>query len=176
MGFDRFVMLSSGEEILVRPLRRDDVGELAAGFRRLSARTRYQRFFMATGPSLSARQLAYLTRIDHHDHEALVAVASGTGQIIGVARFIRSHARPDSAEIAVTIADLWQQHGVGTALLHRLAERGRQEGITQFTAEILSQNRAMLALTHKVGRVTVEIDGGTTTATIALEPDRSIAR
>jgi len=46
----------------------------------------------------------------------------------------------------VTIGDLWQQRGVGTQLLRRLADRALEEGITQFTAEILSENRAMLAV------------------------------
>jgi RimJ/RimL family protein N-acetyltransferase len=162
------VTTPSGAEFLVRPLRPDDVGELAAGFGRLSARARYQRFLTGT-PNLSAAQLAYLTQIDHHDHEALVAVTPATGEIIGVARFVRSRSRPDSAEIAVTIADEWQRRGVGTELLRRLVDRALQEGIVRFTAEILSENDAMLALAPKAGRVTVEVDGGMTAATIALE-------
>ena len=163
------VTLPSGEKLLVRPLVSDDAPELATGFGRLSARSRYQRFFTAM-PSLSAAHLSYLTRIDHHDHEALVAVIPATGEIVGVARFIRSHDRPDSAEIAVTIADSWQGRGVGTQLLHRLADRARQEGIIRLTGAILSENRAMLALIRRIGRVSVELDGSTTMATIALHP------
>lgn len=164
---DGSVWAPTSEEILVRSLRLDDVDALAAGFEQLSARSRYQRFFTGT-PSLSASQLAYLTQIDHHDHEALVAVTPDNGQIIGVARFIRSRTRQDSAEIAVTVADRWQRRGVGTLLLRRLADRALQEGITQFTAEILSENQAMLALTRKMGHVLIEPDGTTTTATIDL--------
>src|SRR5215212_404540 len=40
----------------------------------------------------------------------------------------------------------WQGRGVGKALLHRLADRARNEGITQFTALMLSDNRAMRRL------------------------------
>jgi hypothetical protein len=60
-----------------------------AGFRRLSVRSRYQRFFTAA-PKLRAREVAYLTQIDHHNHEALVAIVPATGVIVGVARFVRS--------------------------------------------------------------------------------------
>lgn len=166
---ERTMTLPSGEELLVRPLTSGDADELATGFGRLSARSRYQRFFTAM-PSLSAAQLAYLTRIDHHDHEALVAVIPATGEIVGVARFVRSHDRPDAAEIAVTIADSWQRRGVGAQLLHRLADRARQEGISRLTADILSDNRAMLALLRQLGHVSVEPDGTTTAATIVLDP------
>ena len=79
-------------------------------------------------------------------------------EIIGVARFVRSSARRHSAEIAMTIADSWQGHGLGTHLLLRLMERARAEGITEVTAEILPENRAMHALIRQVGPVTVEPD------------------
>jgi hypothetical protein len=47
-----------------------------------------------------------LTDIDHHNHEALVAVPAGkSGIIVGVARFIRDPAHPDTAEVAVAVAD-----------------------------------------------------------------------
>lgn len=164
---DRSMRMPASEEVLVRPLRLDDVDALAAGFEQLSARSRYQRFFTGMA-SLSTSRLAYLTQIDHHDHEALVAVTPDDEQIIGVVRFIRSRIRQDSAEIAVTVADRWQRRGVGRLLLRRLADRARQEGITQFTAEILSQNQAMLALIRTLGHVTVEMDGSTTAATIDL--------
>ena len=41
---------------------------------------------------LAPRQLAYLTEVDHRDHEALVALDDG-GVVIGVARYIRLRGR-----------------------------------------------------------------------------------
>jgi len=151
------VLLSSGHEVVVRPIARDDVEEIAAGFLRLSAESRFRRFAAGT-PRLSGSQLSYLTTVDHHDHEALVALAPGRTDIIGVARFVRSRTQPDSAEIAVTIADGWQRRGLGTSLLCRLVDRALAEGITRITAEILSDNRGMQALFRHLGP-TARIDG-----------------
>ena len=74
--------------MLVRALCPDDAPALAEGFEQLSEASRYRRFFTAK-PHLSEQSLAFLTAIDHHDHEALVAVEPDSGQLLGVARFIR---------------------------------------------------------------------------------------
>ena len=100
---------------------------LLAGFERLGAESRYQRF-LAPMAELSEDGITYLTDIDHHDHEALAAIDAETGDGVGVARFIRRADRPDTAEAAVTVIDEWQGRGVGTALLDLLAERARAEG------------------------------------------------
>src|SRR4051812_18947735 len=117
--------------VVIRPLEPSDRDELAAGFRRLSPESRYRRFF-APVPELSRRQLDYLTNVDQHDHVALVAVDDATGAGVGVARFVRTG--PGVAEPAVVVADDYQHQGVGAALLDRLVERAREEGVTRFVA------------------------------------------
>src|SRR3954447_19399843 len=110
--------------VVIRPLEPADREELAAGFARLSPESRYRRFF-APVAQLSERQLDYLTRVDQHDHVALVAVDDETGEGVGVARFVRT--APGVAEPAVVVADDHQHQGVGRALLDRLVERAREE-------------------------------------------------
>ena len=90
--------------MLVRPVRPDDAPCLAEAFEHLSETSRYRRFFTAK-PRLSEQSLAFFTVVDHRDHEALVAVAPDTGQLVGVARFIRIPGEPDQAEVAVTVID-----------------------------------------------------------------------
>ena len=131
--------------MLVRALRPDDAPGLAEAFEQLSETSRYRRFFTAK-PHLSEQTLAFLTDVDHHDHEALVAVAPDSGQLVGVARFIRIPGEPDLAEVAVTVIDSWQRRGLGTALLRELAQRAAEEGIRHFTAEMLAENKPMLTL------------------------------
>jgi GNAT superfamily N-acetyltransferase len=97
--------------------------------------------------------VTYLTEVDHHDHEALAAIDAETGEGVGVARFVRSADRPDTAEAAVAVIDDWQGRGVGTALLDLLAERARAEGIVRFTALLLAENREMLELLEALGPV-----------------------
>jgi GNAT superfamily N-acetyltransferase len=68
---------------------------------------------------------------------------------------VRLQSRPHLAEAAVVIADEWQGRGLGTALVKRLAERAREEGITAFTATVLTSNRHMLDVFARVGEVRV---------------------
>jgi RimJ/RimL family protein N-acetyltransferase len=163
--------LRDGREIVVRPIQPDDRAELAAGMRRLSPESRYRRFFTPTS-ELTESQLTYLTEVDHHDHEALVAVEPGTEHGIGVARFIRSPEDSERAEVAVAVADSWQGQGVATALLDRLAERARAEGVRRFSAEILAENRPMLELIEEVGPVTTkQRDHGSVEVEVELPPE-----
>jgi RimJ/RimL family protein N-acetyltransferase len=163
--------LRDGREIVVRPIQPDDRAELAAGMRRLSPESRYRRFFTPTS-ELTESQLTYLTEVDHHDHEALVAVEPGTEHGIGVARFIRSPEDSERAEVAVAVADSWQGQGVATALLDRLAERARAEGVRRFSAEILADNRPMLELIEEVGPVTTkQRDHGSVEVEVELPPE-----
>jgi RimJ/RimL family protein N-acetyltransferase len=142
------------ERIEIRPIGPDDRDALADGLRRLSAESRYRRFFSPLD-HLSEQQLTYLTEVDHHDHEALVAVEVATDQGIGVARFVRSEDDPEVAEVAVAVADDWQGQGIGSELLHRLTERARAEGIKRFSGSILEENRPMRELMAELGEVRV---------------------
>jgi len=160
--------LRDGEQIMVRPIQPEDRAELAAGMERLSPESRYRRFFTPTS-ELSAAQLTYLTEVDHHDHEALVALEPDTGHGIGVARFVRSPRDRELAEVAVAVADSWQNRGVATALLERLTKRAREEGVRRFSAEILADNRPMLELIEELGQVTTkQRDHGTVEVELEL--------
>jgi RimJ/RimL family protein N-acetyltransferase len=163
--------LRDGEQILIRPIRPDDREELAAGMERLSPESRYRRFFTPTS-GLSPAELSYLTEVDHHDHEALVAVEPGTEHGIGVARYVRSPADGELAEVAVAVADSWHNRGVATALLARLTERAREEGVRRFSAEILADNRPMLDLIEELGDVTARrLDQGSVEVEVELPPE-----
>jgi RimJ/RimL family protein N-acetyltransferase len=142
------------ERIEIRPIRPDDRAALADGIRRMSPESRYRRFFSPID-RLTDAQLTYLTEVDHHDHEALVAVERDTDRGIGVARFVRSEEDPSVAEVAVAVADDWHNQGVGSTLLHRLTERAREEGIRRFSGSVLEENRPMMELLRELGDVQV---------------------
>jgi GNAT superfamily N-acetyltransferase len=159
----------------IRPIEPDDRDALARGFDRLSEQSRYRRFLSPRGP-LSQAELSYLTEVDHHDHEALVAVDPETEEGVGVARFIRSPEDPAVAELAVAVADDWQRQGVGSVLAAELAKRARDEGITCFTALALAENDAILGLLQDLGEVRT---GRTQLGTVELAvdlPDDGISR
>ena len=148
------VRLRDGSRVRVRPGRRADRGLLLRGFERLSPSSRYRRFLAST-PELSGAMVRYLTEIDHHDHEALVAIDDGTGEGVGVARYVRHSDRPAAAEVAVTVVDYWQGRGLGTLLMEALSARARQEGIASFTALMLAANDEMMELLRRLGPVRV---------------------
>src|SRR4051794_17859923 len=134
------IVLRDGSAIVVRPVRRSDPSLLAGLFDRLSAQSRQRRYLTAKA-ELTTAELRYLTDVDHHGHEALVAL-SRDGRAVGVARFVRSPAQPNSAEVAITIVDEWQSRELGTELVTRLVERAREEGVHRFVALISKENQA----------------------------------
>jgi RimJ/RimL family protein N-acetyltransferase len=147
--------LRSGHDVLVRPIRPDDKEGMVQAFERLSPDSRYRRFFSPV-PQLSAKQLRYLTEVDHHSHEALLAIDPRTRQGIAVGRFVRSPDNPQVAEVAVAVVDDWQARGLATTLLHDLTHRAREEGIERFTASVLSGNTAAVELFQHVAGARVE--------------------
>ena len=161
------VALSDGTTVLIRTVEPRDAEELAAGYELLSETSAYQRFFTVL-PRLSPQQVRFFTQVDHRDHEALGAELPETGHGVGVARFIRSDIEPASAELAIVVADDWQRRGVGFQLLRALLRRAREESVTTISAEVLSDNSALLGLLRHFGTVDTEVSGTTTTATLRL--------
>ena len=153
-------ILRDGSRVRMRQGHHTDADLLVRGFERLSDEGRYRRFLAAT-PELTPEMISYLTEIDHHDHEAMVALEEETGDGIGVARYVRNLTQPDTAEVAVTVIDEWQGRGVGTLLLEVLGERARAEGIRGFTAMMLATNQQMMEVLAGLGPVhIVERDVG----------------
>ena len=144
--------LRDGSTVIIRPIVAGDRELLRSGFEQLSERSRYLRF-QAPLTTLGERQLDYLTDVDHHDHEALVAIDPSSRDGLAVARYVRSAQNPGEAEFAVAVADDWQRRGLGTALLRQLAARARAEGITRFTGFVLEDNQPMRGLLQSLGEV-----------------------
>ena len=141
-------------EPYIRPIEPTDKVALAAAVEEMSKEARYRRFLSSRGP-LTAAELRYLTEIDHRDHEALAAFDPSTSEGLGVARYVRDPEHRHSAEIAVAVREPFQGHGVGKALVRRLADRARAEGITQFTALVLADNQPSRRLLADLGATRV---------------------
>lgn len=153
--------LRDGSRVRIRQGHSSDKDLLRRGFEGLSPESRYRRFLVPM-PKLTENVVNYLTEIDHHHHEAMIAVDEQTGEGVGVARYVRDIDHPEFAEVAVTVVDDWQGRGLGTVLLEVLSARARDEGIEAFTALMLATNREMLDLLRHLDDVEV----------IAREPGR----
>jgi GNAT superfamily N-acetyltransferase len=151
--------LRDGTPVLIRPIVPADKERLRRGFRRLSSQSRYRRFG-AYISDLTPEQLRFLTEIDYENHIAWIAVDPASPELpaLGVARCVRIEDEPDVAEAAIVVADPVQGRGLGSLLLGMLAVAARSNGIRQFRAYVMSENRPMLDMLQELGG-TVELEG-----------------
>ncbi|MGG5258880.1 GNAT family N-acetyltransferase [Phycicoccus avicenniae] len=166
------VVLRDGTVASVRPIRPDDGDALQRFHNAQSDESIYLRFF-APLRRLSAADVQRFTHVDYVDRVALVVTMRE--EIIGVGRFDRLD--PRSAEVAFNISDHYQGKGIGSVLLEHLAAIARDLGIARFTAEVLPQNRKMLAVFSDAGyEVTRRVEDGVVEVGFDIEPtDRSRA-
>lgn len=162
--------LRDGSRVRIRQGGSSDRELLRRGFERLSPESRYRRF-LTPMPELTEDVLRYLTEIDHHDHESMIALEEETGEGLGVARYVRDPDRPEAAEVAVTVIDDWQGRGLGTLLLEVISARAREDGITTFTALMLATNKEMMDLFNRLDPVRItDQAAGTVEIEVSIPP------
>ncbi len=171
----RMITLRGGARVALRQIASDDKPRLAASFARLSEESRYRRFFSPKN-QLSAAELNYFVDVDHKDREAIVAIEPSSGDLLGVARYVRFTDDPEVAEVAVTVADDWQGRGLGRALTDRLTYRARNEGVRRFSALVLCDNRRALALLEGAGIIRSEVDAHEVEIIVELPPKRGTGK
>ena len=149
-GPPKRLKLHDGRVVDVRPLERCDRALLEAAIIRLSDESRYLRFGTAK-PRLAERELNRLVDIDHHDHEALLAIDPLSGRGVAVVRYVQVTGEPGVVELAATVADDWQGIGLASALLTRLTGRAVDEGHSAVRAYALAVNRPAVAMLRRAG-------------------------
>jgi RimJ/RimL family protein N-acetyltransferase len=171
----REVDLRDGSRALVRQIRPEDRQRLAEGLAQLSARSRYLRFHTDLD-AFTDEQLTYLTEVDHHDHEAWVALDADDLDApgMGVARYVRLADDPTTAEAAVTVADAYQGRGVGTVLLRTLAASAIANGIRTFRHYVLTENAAVLEAFDHLGTERQEVEPGVVRIDVTLPDDPAL--
>jgi acetyltransferase len=138
------------QSISVRPIRAGDAARLVQFGEGLSRESRYQRFLSLRG--FLPGEVKRLTVLDPAHDAALVATikVQGKARIIGVARYV---GEPEgiTCDIAVVIADAWQHHGLGHALLAGVLKVARARGFGAATGVVLATNYGMQRLALKLG-------------------------
>ncbi len=81
----------------------------------------------------------------------MVAVADEDGRptLIGGSRYYV--VEPGKAEIAFALIDEYQTMGIGSALMRHMAAIGREAGLRELVAEVLSDNLPMLKVFERSG-------------------------
>ena len=143
--------LADGIEITLRPIRPEDAEIEQAFVRGLSPEAKYFRF-MDTLRELSREELIRLTQIDYARDLAFIATTREGGKAIeiGVARYFTN---PDgeSGEIALAVADAWQNLGIGSRLMGCIIDAARERHFRCLQGEVLADNVKMLRLMDKLG-------------------------
>jgi len=160
-----------GERLCFRPIKAADESMMQDFFYSLSDRTIYQRYFsvMRAMPHETAQTM---TTIDYESEMAIVGLAreEGRERIIAVGRYGLLGGGSDVAEMAFTVRDDWQNIGIGTFLLHYLAQIAGLRAVGAFTAEILDSNGPMLTiLNHCDYPVEYVYEDGVYTTTMRLQ-------
>jgi hypothetical protein len=144
--------VASADTLLIRPISPDDRQRLADGFHRLGERSRYRRF-LSPREHLSGAELRYFTDVDHHNHEALIAIDPNNDEGVGVADSLqeRTERRRAGRRGRRRLAGQGRRRSLGRGACRSSARRGDH----QLHGAVLADNRLMLNLLHDLGHVRV---------------------
>jgi len=164
--------LKNGLQVTIRSIRPDDGEALLAAFKELDERTVYLRFF-GLKQEISSKELTEAIEVDFVRTVALVTCMHNSAgeKIIGAGRYIAfgDADPPDMAEVAFTVEEDYQGLGIAGKMLRHLAGIAKQRGIVQFHAEVLPENKGMLAVFNRSGfPVKQEFDEGLAHVTLSL--------
>jgi len=74
------------------------------------------------------------------------------------------------AELAVVVADAYQEKGIGTELVSYIVYLAKHQGLLGLTAEVLTDNRPMLHVLEKAGfQVQDRTDGSTSRLSLLFQ-------
>jgi GNAT superfamily N-acetyltransferase len=119
-------------------------------------------------PVLSTTEVKHFTQVDYVNRLALIV--EDAGAIVAVGRYDR-YPEGTTAEVAFVVRDDYQHLGLGHRLLDALAAAAWERGITEFSAETLSTNRAMLSVFRHSGfPVTTTSEYNEVSVRFAIDP------
>ena len=147
--------MKDGTPIIIRPIRPEDELLMVDFHQSLSGESVYFRYFhmIALGQRVAHDRL---TRICFNDYDREIALVAeyhdpqtAARRILGLGR-LSKEIGTDEATFSMLITDNYQRRGLGTELLRRLVQVGREEGLQRITAEILPENLGMQAVCEKL--------------------------
>jgi acyl-CoA synthetase (NDP forming)/GNAT superfamily N-acetyltransferase len=111
----------------------------------------YLRFFSYSRRSAEAEARRICREPDPEAPGSAALLALQDGELVGVASYAELIGTPGQAEVAFAVADHMHHKGIATLLLEHLVSLARSRQITTFTAETLTENRAMLEVFADAG-------------------------
>jgi RimJ/RimL family protein N-acetyltransferase len=153
-NFEVAETLRGGLTVKVRAVRPADKVRLSEAFSRLDAESVYTRFFNYK-PALSDQELKTATEVDFENVVALVVTRESGGEeaIIGGGRYmvLEPASVQRSAEVAFLVEEDHHGQGIAGRVLKHLTVIAQEKGVSRFEADVLPQNKAMLAVVSRSG-------------------------
>ena len=151
-------VLIDGTAVCLRTITPEDAPLLRAGIARLSAESRYMRFFSPT-PMPPDAVVERLVDVDGHDHIAWGAICTGCeGEpAIGAVHAVRHPAGPGGGgegrvgEYSIAILDAFHGLGLARMMTAALLVDCQAEGLDGLDVHVLSENRAATRLMTALG-------------------------
>ncbi len=140
---------AGGMDFLIRPVKPADIALYPEFLAKVSPDDIRFRF-LAPRKRFPDEMLKRLTQLDYERDMALVAIRQDTGELAGIGR-LSSDPDKSSAEYALLVRTDLQGHGLGFALLRRIIDYARSEGIQRVEGIVLSENRKMLGMCRDFG-------------------------
>jgi len=167
--------LKNGLVVTVRLLRVDDRDRVATAVGQLDTESVYTRLF-SYRKELTEAGLARIMTVDPAREVALlVTLGEGRDEVaIGSGRLVAADAAgaARSAEVAFVVEEDYQGLGIAGRLLKHLTRLARERGITALEADVLAENKSMLAVFARSGLpMQQRREGGIVHVTLALAPE-----
>ena len=165
-------MLRDGTRVTIRAVRPDDRGRIEKAFGELERESVYTRFF-AYKNALSEGELSSIDAMDFVNDVMLVATVERDSDeiVIASARYVGRDCADGTrvAEVAFAVEEDYQGKGLAGHLIDHLVRIARKSGIVCFEADVLIDNKPMLAVFERTGLPMRKIrESGVVHVTIAL--------
>ena len=148
-GYKSMLELANGKTVEFRPLLPSDEFAYRNFFYSLQEKTIYLRFF--TSKRLFPREVLqkHWSVIDYRKNTSIIGLVQKGGhkEIIAIGSYAMES--EDRAEIAFVVREDYQGQGIASYLLEMLERIARENGYSAFTANVLTENKAMLRVFKK---------------------------
>ena len=148
--------LRDGMVVTIRPIRPEDEPLMVAFYEAVSGQSVYSPYFstLQLTPSAAHERLIRICFIDYDRELAFVVVRrepdSDRHTILAIARLSKVRGA-NEAEFSLLVDQRCQRQGLGSELLRRLLEVGRDERLDRITAEIDMKNQGMQRICRNLG-------------------------
>ncbi|MBB4040012.1 acetyltransferase [Microvirga flocculans] len=170
--WERTIVLRSGKNAFVRPVRPEDEDEFRRFFEKITPEDLRLRFF-APVRDFSHTFLARLTQLDYARAIAFVAFDGNTGEMMGAVR-LHADANHETGEYGILLRSDLKGLGLGWELMRLMIEWAKAEGLREVEGQVLRENSTMLDMCRSLG-FSIRIDPDDPELRLVTLPIASIA-